>query len=143
MNQRNVFVWALVGLFMLVVFNMLYQQPVRSNDYTYSEFLNKVDQQQISEVLIQGKKLSGKLVDGTTFTSYAPDDPKLVETLLKHGIAVKAGAPDDSPWYVIFLTSWAPMILLILFWVFFMRQMQGGGGKTMSFGRSRARMISQ
>ena len=128
---------------MLVVFNMLYQQPVRSNDYTYSEFLNKVDQQQISEVLIQGKKLSGKLADGTTFTSYAPDDPKLVETLLKNGIAVKAGAPDDSPWYVIFLTSWAPMILLILFWVFFMRQMQGGGGKTMSFGRSRARMISQ
>lgn len=143
MNQRNVFVWALVGLFMLVVFNMLYQQPVRSNDYTYSEFLNKVDQQQVSEVLIQGKKLSGKLADGTTFTSYAPDDPKLVETLLKQGIAVKAGAPDDSPWYVIFLTSWAPMILLILFWVFFMRQMQGGGGKTMSFGRSRARMISQ
>ncbi len=128
---------------MLVVFNMLYQQPVRSNDYTYSEFLNKVDQQQISEVLIQGKKLSGKLADGSAFTSYAPDDPKLVETLLKHGLAVKAGAPDDSPWYVIFLTSWAPMILLILFWVFFMRQMQGGGGKTMSFGRSRARMISQ
>ena len=128
---------------MLVVFNMLYQQPVRSNDYTYSEFLNKVDQKQISDQLIQGKKLSGKLADGTTFTSYAPDDPKLVETLLKQGIAVKAGAPDDSPWYVIFLTSWAPMILLILFWVFFMRQMQGGGGKTMSFGRSRARMISQ
>ena len=143
LNQRNLFVWALVGLFMLVAFNMLYQQPVRTNDYTYSEFLNKVDQQQVSEVLIQGKKLSGKLADGSTFTSFAPDDPKLVETLLKNGVAVKAGAPDDSPWYVIFLTSWAPMILLILFWVFFMRQMQGGGGKTMSFGRSRARMISQ
>ena len=143
LNQRNLFVWALVGLFMLVVFNMLYQQPVRTNDYTYSEFLAKVDQQQVSEVLIQGKKLSGKLTDGTTFTSFAPDDPKLVEILLKNGVAVKAGAPDDSPWYVIFLTSWAPMILLILFWVFFMRQMQGGGGKTMSFGRSRARMISQ
>ena len=143
MNQRNVFVWALVGLFMLMVFNMLYQQPVRSNDYTYSEFLEKVDQRQITDVLIQGKKLSGKLVDGTAFTSYAPDDPKLVETLLKQGVTVKAGAPDDSPWYIIFLTSWAPMILLILFWVFFMRQMQGGGGKTMSFGRSRARLISQ
>ncbi len=128
---------------MLMVFNMLYQQPVRSNDYTYSEFLEKVDQRQITDVLIQGKKLSGKLVDGTAFTSYAPDDPKLVETLLKQGVTVKAGAPDDSPWYIIFLTSWAPMILLILFWVFFMRQMQGGGGKTMSFGRSRARLISQ
>ncbi|MDR2489618.1 MAG: ATP-dependent zinc metalloprotease FtsH [Desulfovibrio sp.] len=143
MNQRNVFVWALVGLFMLVAFNALYQQPLRSNEYTYSEFLKKAEQLQITEVFIQGRKLSGRLVDGSSFTSYAPDDPRLVETLLKSGVAVKAGAPDDSPWYVIFLTSWAPMILLILFWAFFMRQMQGGGGKTMSFGRSRARMISQ
>ena len=143
LNQRNIMVWALVGLFLLVVFNMIYQQPVRTNDYSYSEFLNKVSQQQISEVMIQGNKISGKMIDGSAFSSYAPDDPKLVEILLQRGITVKAGAADDSPWYVIFLTSWGPMLLLILFWVFFMRQMQGGGGKTMSFGRSRARMITQ
>ena len=143
MNQRNLFVWALVGLFMLVIFNMLYQQPVRSEEFTYSEFLQKVARQDITEVVIQGHKLSGKLVDGSPFASYSPNDPELVDRLLKQGITVKASAPDDSPWYVIFLTSWAPMILLIVFWVFFMRQMQGGGGKTMSFGRSRARMISQ
>ena len=143
MNQRNIFVWAIVGLFMLAVFNILYQQPVRTNDFTYSEFLSKINQQQVKEVLIQGQKLSGKLVDDSSFTSYAPDDPKLVESLLQNKVTVKAGAPDDSPWYVLFLTSWAPIILLILFWVFFMRQMQGVGGKTMSFGRSHARMISQ
>ena len=145
MNQRNFLIWALIGFSMLIVFQMLYQQPVRSNEFSYSEFLGKVENQQISEVLIQGNKLSGKLNDGSAFSSYAPDDPNLnlVDMLLKEGVTVKASAPDDSPWYVIFLTSWAPVILLILFWVFFMRQMQGGGSKTMSFGRSRARMISQ
>ena len=143
MNQRNMMVWALIGMLLLVAFNMFYQQPVRSNEFTYSEFLNKVKEQQIGDVYIQGQKLSGKLVDGTAFTSFAPNDPNLVENLLQRNVVVKAGAPDDSPWYIIFLTSWAPMILLILFWVFFMRQMQGGGGKTMSFGRSRARMITQ
>lgn len=144
MNQRNFLIWALIGLFMLVVFNMFYpQQTTRSNELSYSEFLDKVNQQQVAEVLVQGQKITGKLAGGGSFASYAPDDPNLVETLLKQNISVKASAPDDSPWYIIFLTSWAPMILLILFWVFFMRQMQGGGGKTMSFGRSRARMISQ
>jgi cell division protease FtsH len=136
-------VWALVGMLMLVAFNMFYQQPVRSNEYSYSDFLDKVRRQQIADVYIQGSKLTGKLTDGATFQSYAPDDKDLVDKLLQQGVTIKAGAPDDSPWYIIFLTSWAPMILLILFWVFFMRQMQGGGGKTMSFGRSRARMITQ
>ncbi len=143
MNQRNLFIWALVGLFMLVIFNMLYQQPASTDDLTYSTFLNKVNNKEVAEVVIQGQKLSGKLTDGKPFSSYAPKDDQLVERLLARNIPIKASAPDDSPWYIIFLTSWAPMILLILVWVFFMRQMQGGGGKTMSFGRSRARMISQ
>ncbi|MDL2279153.1 ATP-dependent zinc metalloprotease FtsH [Desulfovibrio sp. OttesenSCG-928-G11] len=136
-------VWALVGLIVLLAVNMFYQQPVRANELTYSEFLDRVNQQHITEVFIQGRKLSGKLADGSPFTSYAPDDSGLVDKLLQKDITIKAGAPDDSPWYIIFLTSWAPTILLVLVWVFFMRQMQGGGGKTMSFGRSRARMITQ
>jgi cell division protease FtsH len=136
-------VWALVGMMMMLVFNMFGRQPAPSTEYTYSQFLEKVQQQQVREVLLQGDKISGKLTDGSPFISFAPRDPRLVETLLNQNVVVKAGPPDDSPWYIIFLTSWAPMILLILFWVFFMRQMQGGGGKTMSFGRSRARMITQ
>jgi len=144
LNQRNILVWALVALCMLFMFNMLYQQPARTNEYPYSDFLEKIHSQQVKEVLIQGKKISGKLIDDSTFSSYVPDnDTTLVSTLLANKVAIKASAPDDSPWYVIFLTSWAPIILLILFWVFFMRQMQGGGGKTMSFGRSRARLVSQ
>lgn len=135
-------------MFMVVAFNMFYQQPTRSNELSYSDFMLKVKQQQITEVLVQttklqGSKITGKMADGSSFSTYAPDDPTLVENLMQQGVVIKAGPADDSPWYVIFLTSWAPMILLILFWVFFMRQMQGGGGKTMSFGRSRARMITQ
>ncbi|MDR3175452.1 MAG: ATP-dependent zinc metalloprotease FtsH [Desulfovibrio sp.] len=141
-------IWALVGMLLVVAFNVLYQQPVRSNEISYSEFLERAKKQQVAEVLIQGNKLSGcklsgHFTDGMTFTSHAPDDPGLVETLVGNGAVVKAGPMEDSPWYIVFLTSWAPMILLVLFWFFFMRQMQGGGGKTMSFGRSRARMISQ
>ncbi|MDR0826296.1 MAG: ATP-dependent zinc metalloprotease FtsH [Desulfovibrio sp.] len=148
MNHRNYLIWGLIAMILVIAFNMFYQQPVRSNEVTYSELLDRVKKQQVAEVLIQsaklsGSKLSGTFKDGMTFTSYAPEDPALVETLVQNGVSVKAGPIEDSPWYIVFLTSWAPMILLILFWVFFMRQMQGGGGKTMSFGRSRARMISQ
>lgn len=143
LNQRNLLAWALVLLAVLVVFNMLSQQPARMQEYTFSEFLDKVNQGQVAEVLIQGQKITGKLSDGMAFSSYAPADSQITETLLSRGVPIKASPPDESPWYIIFLTSWAPMILLILVWVFFMRQMQGGGGKTMSFGRSRARMVSQ
>ena len=143
MNQRNFFVWALIGMGLLLVFNMFNQQPTHSTEYTYSQFLERVRQNQVREVLVQGDRLSGRMADGSTFTSFAPQDPHLVETLLNQGVTVKAGPPDSSPWYLIFLTSWAPMLLLIGFWIFFMRQMQGGGGKTMSFGRSRARMVTQ
>jgi cell division protease FtsH len=148
LNQKNYVVWALVGMILLVAFNVFYQQPVHNSEISYTDFLDRVKKQQVAEVLVQstkfsGSRLTGRLNDGSVFSSYAPDDPSLVETMLQNGVTIKAGPAEESPWYVIFLTSWAPMILLILFWVFFMRQMQGGGGKTMSFGRARARMLSQ
>jgi cell division protease FtsH len=148
LNQKNYVIWALVGMILLVAFNVFYQQPMHGNEISYTEFLDRVKKQQVAEVLVQstkfsGSRLSGRFSDGSVFSSYAPDDPGLVDAMLQNGVTVKAGPAEESPWYVIFLTSWAPMILLILFWVFFMRQMQGGGGKTMSFGRARARMLSQ
>jgi len=143
LNQRNFMIWALIGMSLLLVFNMFSQPPTQSIEFSYTEFLERVRQNHIREVLVQGDRLSGRLSDGSTFTSYAPRDPNMVDTLLAQGITIRAGAPHDSPWYIILLTSWGPMLLLIGVWIFFMRQMHGGGGKTMSFGRSRARMISQ
>ena len=144
MNQRNLFLWAGIALFSLVLLNMFYQQPSKVDELTYTQFLQKVQDNRVKEVLIQGNKLTGKFTDDVPFTSYSPNDPKLVERLsASKDVSIKAAPPDDSPWYIIFLTTWAPILLLVLFWVFFMRQMQSGGNKTMSFGRSRARLVSQ
>lgn len=144
MNQRNVFLWVVIFLFVLIMVNMFYQQPGKNEELSYSSFLTMVDQGQIREVSIQGNKITGKTADNRTFGSYAPNDPKLLERLMERrdGIDIKAGPPDDSPWYAVVFSSLAPILLLILFWVFYMRNMQGGG-KAMSFGRSRARLVSQ
>ena len=141
MNQRNIVIWVILSAFLLVSISMFYQQPQPANEFSYSEFLHRVAQGQISEVTIQGNTIKGRILDGKSFQTYAPNDPKLVERLMESKVAVKASAPEDPPWYIVFLSSWAPLIVLVLIWVFFMRQMQGGNGKAMSFGRSRARMV--
>jgi len=128
---------------MIVLFNLFNQPPVSTNDLNYSEFLNKVRQGEVASVKIQGSRISGVLVNDQRFTSYAPDDPTLVDTLVKSNVQVKAEPQDEAPWYMTVLISWFPMLLLIGVWIFFMRQMQGGGGKAMSFGRSRAKLITQ
>ncbi len=143
MNQRNIFLWATIVLFMFVMVNMFYQQPAKTDEVPYSIFVQQVEQRRVQEVYVQGNKITGKLADGKVFTSYAPSDPEMVGRLLaQRDVVIKAGAPEESPWYAVLLSSVAPVVLIILFWVFFMRQMQGGG-KAMSFGRSRARLITQ
>ena len=94
-------------------------------------------------VKIQGSRVTGTLISGQRFSTYAPNDPTLVETLVKNSVQVKAEPQEEAPWYVTVLVSWFPMLLLIGVWIFFMRQMQSGGGKAMSFGRSRAKMVTQ
>jgi cell division protease FtsH len=94
-------------------------------------------------VKIQGSRITGVLSNDQRFSSYAPDDPTLVDTLVKNNVQVKAEPQEEAPWYMTVLISWFPMLLLIGVWIFFMRQMQGGGGKAMSFGRSRAKMVTQ
>ena len=128
---------------MIVLFNVFNQQPTTANDLNYTEFLSKVRQNEVVSVKIQGSRISGVLVNDQRFSSYAPDDPTLVDTLVKNNVQVKAEPQEEAPWYMTVLISWFPMLLLIGVWIFFMRQMQGGGGKAMSFGRSRAKMISQ
>ena len=141
--SKNLVLWAGICMVMIVLFNLFNQPPVSTNDLNYTEFLNKVRQGEVSSVKIQGSRISGVMVNDQRFTSYAPDDPTLVDTLVKSNVQVKAEPQEEAPWYMTVLISWFPMLLLIGVWIFFMRQMQGGGGKAMSFGRSRAKMVTQ
>lgn len=146
MNQftRNLILWGLISLAMVIVFN-LFSQPQSSlqERMTYSEFLNQAQKGKIANVIIQGDIIKGKTTEGKSFQLYAPSDPQLVSKLIEQHVDVRAEPIEDSPWYMTLLVSWFPMLLLIGVWIFFMRQMQGGAGRAMSFGRSRARMLSQ
>jgi len=107
----------------------------------YSEFLAMVDESRVEEVIIQGQELLVTDTNGRRYKIYAPQDPDLIKILRSKDIRIKAKPPTESPWYNI-LISWFPMLVLIGVWIFFMRQMQSGGGKAMSFGKSRARLMS-
>ena len=141
---KNFLVWGLIVLAMMALFNM-FNEPTTSSQQgmAYSDFLAAVDRGEIAEVNIQQRNITGKTQTGTVFKSYSPDDPGLVEHLLNKKVIIKAEPPEQQSLLVSLLMSWFPMLLLIGVWIFFMRQMQGGGGKAMSFGRSKARMIGQ
>ncbi len=135
--------WAAISLVMVVLFNLFNQPQSQSAKLSYSEFMQKVNAGDVVSVKIQGKKITGVATGGGKFLTYAPEDPNLVGTLMAKKIEVMAEPDEESPWYMTLLVSWFPMLLLVGVWIFFMRQMQGGGGRAMNFGRSRARMITQ
>ncbi|TVM17380.1 cell division protein FtsH [Oceanidesulfovibrio indonesiensis] len=140
---KNLILWVTIFLVMVALFNMFQQPQSMSSELTYSEFMQRVETGDVSQVTIQGKRITGELASGETFVSYAPDDPQLVEKLMARNIRVTAKPPEDQSWFMTLLVSWFPMLLLIGVWIFFMRQMQGGGGKALSFGRSKARLVTQ
>ena len=145
-HMKNLVIWAIIFVLMVVLFNLFNQPPMPQDNPSYSAFLSMVDNGGVAEVKIQGQKIIGMKSSGEKFQVYTPDDPKLIDTLIKKGVEVKAEPPDESPWYMTLLLSWFPMLLLIGVWIFFMRQMQGGGGGgrgAMSFGRSKARLINE
>lgn len=127
---------------MIMLYNLFNQQQLAETSINYSEFLSMVANEKISEVVIQGQELFVTDSSRNRFKVYAPQDPDLIKTLRAKGVAINAKPPSESPWYMSVLVSWFPMIVLIAVWIFFMRQMQSGGGKAMSFGKSRARLQS-
>lgn len=127
---------------MILLFNLFSQSKVRDKEVSYSEFISQAEKGLITGVVIRGQEISGTDANGQRFDTFAPQDPELFNILRKGGVAIKAKPPAESPWYMTVLVSWFPMILLIAVWIFFMRQMQGGGGKALSFGKSRARLMS-
>jgi len=135
--------WAAISLVMVVLFNLFNQPQSPSARLSYSEFVQKVSGGEVVSVKIQGHKISGVTSDGAKFLTYTPEDPGMVGMLMQNKVQVMAEPEEESPWYMTLLVSWFPMLLLVGVWIFFMRQMQNGSGRAMSFGRSRARMISQ
>ncbi len=135
--------WAAISLVMVVLFNLFNQPQAPSSKLSYSEFVQKVTAGEVVSVKIQGPKISGVTSDGGKFMTYTPEDPNMVGMLMQNKVQVMAEPEEESPWYMTLLISWFPMLLLVGVWVFFMRQMQNGSGRAMSFGRSRARMITQ
>ena len=135
--------WAIIVLAMVMLFNMFQQPQGITQRVPYSDFLSQVDNGQLMSVTIQGHTLIGRTSDGKTVQSYAPQDIGLVNRLIEKKVEIKAEPPEEQPWYMTLLVSWFPMLLLVGVWIFFMRQMQSGGGKAMSFGRSRARLLNQ
>lgn len=127
---------------MIILFNLLNMQQMPQTEIDFSEFLNKLEKNEINEVTIEENEVVGKLTDGNAFKTYIVDYPELVKDLRAKKIKVKVKPPPQSPWYVSFFFSWGPIIFLALIWIFFMRQMQIGGNKAMSFGKSKARLVS-
>ena len=126
---------------MVIMLFKIFQQPDRtSTSISYSDFLNMVESGSVLQVVIQGDNLSGSSSQGP-FKTFAPKDPELISLLRSKGVKILVKPEENSPWFQVFL-SWVPMLLLVGVWIFFMRQMQAGGGKALSFGKSRARLMT-
>src|SRR5881296_3345154 len=146
MNSRvkNLIFWVVVGLFMILLFNLFtFQGQSPDEEVKFSEFVSRVEQGDVREVTIRGNYINGLFKDGRPFRTYMVEYPDLVDTLRKSNVTIVAKPPEDNPWYITFLFQWAPFILFIGLWFFLMRQMQVGGNKALSFGRSRARLLTE
>ena len=145
-NFRNLALWVIIALLLIALFN-LFQGPTdrsRTNEITFSDLLAEVDQGNVRDVTISGQTVTGHFDDGRSFQTFAPDDPTLVERLNANGVQISARPPSDEvPSLLGVLVSWFPMLLLIAVWIFFMRQMQGTGGKAMGFGKSKAKLLTE
>lgn len=141
--SKNLTLWLVMGLTLILLFNLFSQPQHQAQETVFSDFIMSVEQGDVSEVTIQGRNLVGTYTDGREFSSYAPDDPDLVRTLRDKGVRIKAKPYEESVSLWTIFISWFPMLLLIAVWVFFMRQMQSGGGKAMSFGKSRAKLLTE
>ena len=139
---KNLALWMVIGLIVLVLFNVFQASQPSSGKMVFSDFLKRVESGEVKEVLIRGKSVTGKLGDGSTFRTFTADYPELVKLLRDKGVKIAVEPEDSNPWYA-YVLQWVPMLLFIGVWIFFMRQMQGGGAKALSFGKARARLISE
>ncbi|MEE8276237.1 MAG: ATP-dependent metallopeptidase FtsH/Yme1/Tma family protein, partial [Alphaproteobacteria bacterium] len=143
---KNLALWVIIALLMVLLFNLFQSSTQRGvqQQWAYSKFLTELDAGQVRDVAIQGRNISGHLNDGAAFETYAPEDPLLVQRLTEREVDFTASPNEESvhPLLAIFV-QWLPFLILIGVWVFFMRQMQSGGGRAMGFGKSRAKLLTE
>jgi cell division protease FtsH len=140
---KNVVLWLIIGLSSVVLLLSFFGPSQQAEkELIFSDFIVRVEQGEVEEVTLKGSEVKGRLKDGTPFRSYAAEDPELVPTLRKKGVKIAARPAEQNPWLNMAL-SWLPMIVFIVIWIFFMRQMQGGGAKALSFGKARARLLTE
>jgi cell division protease FtsH len=131
-----------IGLIVILLFQLFQQNQSPRGEIVFSDFLKKVESGEVREVTLKGNNVSGRLSDGSSFRTFTADYPDLVKSLKDKGVKIDVKPPDTNSWLAIVL-QWVPMLLFIGVWIFFMRQMQGGGAKALSFGKARARLISE
>ena len=145
MNQfyKSLALWLTIILLFMLLYSAVRNQQADKVSLSYSQLMGYVQEGRVIKVTLQGNHLTGQTASGSIFETYMPDDPELIKTLRENRIEIVVKPEEESRWYMTLLVSWFPMILLIGVWIFFMRQMQAGGGKAMSFGKSRARLLTE
>jgi cell division protease FtsH len=127
---------------MILIFNLFSTPPKGEQEIVFSEFVSKVETGEVEEVVIKENLITGRFKDGKKFRTYIIDYPDLIKELRNKNVKITVRPPEQTPWYVNFFFSWGPIIFLVFIWIFFMRQMQAGGNKAMSFGKARAKLVS-
>ncbi len=139
---KNLVFWAIIIIIMVLLFNLFSKPRQTASDKNYSDFISAVENNRVQEVETLGRNLTWKDKDGKRFKTYAPEDPEMIKILREKGVVINAKKESDTSLLQIIIT-WAPMLLLIGVWLFFMRQMQIGGGKALSFGKSKAKILTK
>ena len=140
---RGLLVWLLIGVMMILLFNILSMPKKGEQEMIFSDFMAKLDADDIQEVIIKGNVITGQLKDGKNFKTYTAEYPDLVQTLRDQNVKITVKPEEQNPWYWNLFFSWGPIIFLVVIWIFFMRQMQTGGNKALSFGKAKAKLVSE
>jgi cell division protease FtsH len=142
---KNLILWVVIAIVLMSVFNNFTTQKTKAGELSYSDFIQQIQQGTVKEVSIQGREITGTTHSGTHFTTYSPGDDGLVGDLLNHDVSIVAKPPEEPSLLLSIFINWFPLLVLIGIWIYLMRQMQGGGGGrgALSFGKSRARMLSE
>ncbi|HDK26495.1 MAG TPA: ATP-dependent metallopeptidase FtsH/Yme1/Tma family protein [Candidatus Atribacteria bacterium] len=142
-NYRNIGLYLLVLIITVSIISSFFEPKSSTQEFTYSQFLKEVEANNVSKVTITENSITGNLIDGTNFSTYSPNDPELINILRSKNIIIEAKPPVEVSWWMRLLSSILPMLLIVGIWLFMLQQMQGGGNKVMSFGKSRAKLLGK